>query len=142
MKAHVDFIVGKLKEQVLTADETSGIVTIVRCRRQHDVDAAEKDSRYSGSDHLDHFLFLLKMRMFSRRTARTMWTTDDYNDPTKTPEERRKIALDRAAEILGSVLGTIGKVQPGAGGGPGGSSRRLTPSDRRLTRQIRPWRIA
>ena len=33
----------------------------------------------------------------------------EYNDTTKTPEERNKIALDKAAEILGSLLGTIGK---------------------------------
>lgn len=72
-RADVEYIAGKLKEQILTDREEQEIVDIIK--KWAILDFQQQDDRIGnqGSPYLDRFLLLLKLKNLSRRTARSGW---------------------------------------------------------------------
>lgn len=71
MHEDVETIVARLKQQVLIASEEQEIVDLVQTWADWDESYARSGG--TGTPFLDKFLFLLKVRTFSRSTARTMF---------------------------------------------------------------------
>lgn len=72
MNADVEFIVGKLKQQALWDDEERQVLQRIKKWSDEDQRYAQ-NTGYQGSDYLDKFIFHLKMRTYTRRTARSAW---------------------------------------------------------------------
>jgi hypothetical protein len=77
MARDVERIVERLREQILDPQEEWEIVGLVRKWAAADARHRER-SGYGGSDHLDRFLTALKLRSYSRRTARSGWLEPQY----------------------------------------------------------------
>ena len=91
MRADTEQIVSLLREQVMDAGEEQQALNLVHRWAQAD-DAYRRRSGYEGTDYLDRFLFLLKMRVYSRRTARSAWVeqwSNAYDDLWRELEDER-----------------------------------------------------
>ncbi len=72
MRADVERIVARLRQQVLTASGEQEIVGIVEKWAELDTRYGDRTG-YTGTAYLDRFLLLLKTRAYTRRTARSAW---------------------------------------------------------------------
>jgi hypothetical protein len=103
MRADVERIVALLREQVMDASEEQQALDMVK--RWARADDLQREQRgFEGSDHIDRFLFLLKMRVYSRRTARSAWVeqwSNAYDDlwheleDTRLDEYKRVVARSK-----------------------------------------------
>lgn len=91
MRQDVEQIVALLREQVMDSAEERQALD--RVKRWANADTTYREqSRYQGSDYLDRFLFLLKMRTYTRRTARSAWVEqwgNAYDDLWHELEDER-----------------------------------------------------
>ena len=111
MEQDVGRIIRALQEQVMVASEEEEVVEIIERWTGWD-DSYNAWSGYQGTDYLDKFIFLLKIRAYTRSTAGTAWieqTALVYDDLWNELEDER---LDRFKALLASS-------KRHAGSGPG-----------------------
>ncbi len=79
MKADVDQIVGLLKQQWMSDADERLALSLVERWAAADMEMHRHFPDYVQTKRLDRFLYLLKVRTFSRHTARTGWLAEEWS---------------------------------------------------------------
>lgn len=130
MKEDVEEVVGALRQQWVDAEDEARALRRVQKWAMRDDDHRARTG-YAGSDYLDRFLFLLKMRTYSQRTARAAWIEqwtsaydalwyeleDERLETFKSLVARSKKQGTAAGERLESAWSFVGKREAMGGWG-------------------------
>lgn len=99
MRADVDFLVAKLREELLTQGEEREMLACIERWDARDL-RWQSDTRTPGTPYLDRLLFLLKTRTFTRSTASSGWIEQHVNAFDELWRELEDDRLTRFAAIV------------------------------------------
>lgn len=114
MRGDVDFIVSKLREELLTAGEEQQILDRIDHWDMAD-HRALVDQGQPGTPHIDRLLYLLKTRVFTRSTASSFWIEQHAN---AFDELWRELEDDRLSAFSAIVARSKKQAATGPSSGP------------------------